>query len=159
MLAAFSDCWTALSRSKSMAETVACRWPGKSHFHHRRYYEGHPLAKFEFGMLDSGSHASLRDARDEINSIVSYFDIGSYVTWWRHRYIHSVMCLYSLSVSTLPWSFFITSMVWLLKRQLRVDARSCYRSDISLLEENSNQHHIIDESTDWHGIDILSSIL
>jgi len=63
-----------------MAETGACRWPGKSHHHHRRYYEGHLLAKFELVMLDSGSHASLRDAHDEINSIVSYFDIGSYVT-------------------------------------------------------------------------------
>jgi len=62
-----------------MAETVACRWPGKSHCYHRRYYEGHPFTKFELVLLDSGSHASPRDAHDEINSIV-YFDIGSYVT-------------------------------------------------------------------------------
>jgi len=31
-------------------------------------------------MLVTGSHVSLRDAHDEINVIVSYIDIGSYVT-------------------------------------------------------------------------------
>ena len=30
-----------------------------------------------------------------------YCHIGSYVTWWRYRYISSVICLYSLSVCTL----------------------------------------------------------
>ena len=29
-----------------------------------------------------------------------YFDIGSYVTWWRYRYTSSVICLYSLSFCT-----------------------------------------------------------
>jgi len=37
-----------------------------------------------------------------MRSILStYLDIGSYVTWWRHRYISRVICLYSLSVRTL----------------------------------------------------------
>jgi len=40
----------------------------------------HHQLHHEYSMLDSGSHASLRDAHAEINSIVSYLDIGSYVT-------------------------------------------------------------------------------
>jgi len=79
-----------------------------------------------------------RCTNDEINPIVLYIDIGSYVTWWVYRYISSAVCLYS------PIRLYPPPLVFQHNRSLvlflYVNRRQVFIICLVLMSLNPNRH-------------------